>query len=380
MTRGQKRLRASLTLMGTIIGAGVFGVPAMIGAWGVLLGTIGFAVLSGLVLVTHLMLAEAVAFVPGEARIAGLATRLLGPSAGAITGVLQTLQVFSSNLAYLILGGEFLGVMANAVGISVPVIWWQSLFWLAAMLVVTSGLKWMSEIEAFLTWVLIAVMILIIGAFVGRMDLSLLLHPMAHPTFEPYGIFLFSLFGMNIIPEMEEIVGGRPDDLRSSVIRATLVSATLTYAFGITAWLASGGVLGRSATEIVRLLPPALQFAVPLFGFLAVITSYVTTSYDLGRLFRLDYRMQPWAAWTTVLGTPFVLLFLTSRDFLATIGLAGSIFSGGVAVACVLMGRAALAKSSQKAVVSSGAWWTEFVPAIAVLLLVVGGITWLVSP
>jgi amino acid permease len=381
MTRGQKRLRATLTLIGTIIGAGVFGVPAMIGAWGVPVATVGFIILTGVVLATHLLLAEAVAFVPGEVRVAGLATRLLGDGAGAVTGLLQTLQVFGSNLAYLILGGEFLGVIAMAAGIDIPVIWWQALFWLVAAVAVTSGLAWMAKVESFLTWMLLAVMILIIGIFVGRMDLLLLVKPsMMHGTFEPYGVFLFSLFGMNIIPEMEEMVSGRKDDLRTSIIRATLISAVLTYVFGVTAWLASGGTLSRSVTDIVMLLPPGVRLAVPVFGFLAVLTSYVTTTYDLGRLFRVDYRLQPWMAWTAVLGVPFMLLFLTSRDFLATIGLAGSLFTGGLAVCCVLMGRAALTKASHTPLVSKGTWWHEVVPALTTAILVIGGVTWLVSP
>ncbi len=377
--RGQ-RLRATLALMGTIIGAGVFGVPAMVGAWGIPLATVAFAVVTGIVLVVHLFMAEAVIVEGRDMRLAGLAWKRLGPAGGIVAGFAQTLQVFGSNLAYLILGGSFLSVIAVKLGITIPLLTWQVLFWVGGTITVLVGLRMLAKIEAFLTWILIAVMILIIGALSGRMDLHLgvLLSGPVGLTFEPYGVFLFSLLGMNVIPEMEHMVDGQRNDLRLAVVRGTLASAGLTYIFGISAWLASSGTLGREATDLVALLPPMLSLVVPIFGFLAVATSYVTTAYDLGSMFRLDNHFPSWLAWTAALGVPLALLFLTERDFLRTIGLVGAVFSALAAIVAVLTGRAALRAVARRTKTDPlGLWWREGVSVVVVMLLAVGGLTWL---
>ncbi len=366
-----------LALVGTIIGAGVFGVPAMIGAWGVIPATFGFGVLTLVVLATHLLYAEAILRYHPKARLSGFAEHWLGPGAGAAAGIAQTLQVFGSNLAYLILGGEFLAVIANALGLRVPVLTWQVLFWAGGVLVVLVGLSWLARVEAFLTWILVAVMILIIGVLVGRMDFGVIASIPDRWSFEPYGVFLFSLFGLNVIPEMEDIIGERRGDMMKAVIRGTLVAAVLTYAFGVSAWLASSGTLGRGPTDVVALLPASLAIIVPVFGFLAVATSYITTAYDLGSMFGLDFRFPPFLAWAVSLGVPLALLFMTERDFLSTIGLVGSVFGAATAVIAVFIGRAALRRAGKVRAWSPVWWWREATPVAVATFFIVGVVSWL---
>lgn len=378
MTRGQQRLRATLALFGTIVGAGIFGVPAMIGAWGIPLATAGFVAITGLILGVHMLFADAVASYRPVAHFSRLARYWLGPRAAAIIGAAQTLQVIGSSLAYLLLGGAFLSTLASLVGLSIPLQVWQVLFWLFGIVIVTLGLERMARAEAFLTWMLIALLLLIIGSLFMRADLTALMTA-PQGTFEPYGVFLFSLFGMTVIPEMERVVGGNGTDLRKAVLRGSLAAAALTYLFGISAWLASSGTIGRSPEALVALLPPALAVAVPLFGFLAVITSYITTAYDLNAMFRTDYRFAPWTAWLVALGVPLALLFLTDRDFITVTGLVGSVFSASVAVGCVLMGRAALRRMRPATFGQAGWWWQEVAPVVIITILVGGGIAWLLA-
>lgn len=366
-----------LTLIGTIIGAGVFGVPAMIGAWGVIPATFGFALLTVVVLATHLLYAEAVLRYRPAARLSGFAEHWLGPLGGMTAGIAQSLQIFGINLAYLILGGEFLAVIGGAFGVEFPVVYWQVAFWVAGAAAVLVGLGWMTKIEAFLTWILVAVMLLLVGAFAGRLDFSVILAVPSGFTFEPYGIFLFSLFGLTVIPELEDIVGGRRDDMRLAIIRGTLVAAVLTYAFGVSAWLASSGTLGRDPTAIIGILPYGLALVVPLFGFLAVATSYFTTAFDLDSMFRLDFHFPSPLSRLVSLGVPLALLFLTARDFLATIGLVGSVFGAATAVLAALMGRAALRREKKARAWTSVWWWREIVPIAVAAFFVLGGLSWL---
>ena len=379
--RSQIRWRSTLLLIGTIVGAGIFGVPAMIGAWGVPVSTIAFAAITLVVLAAHLLYAEALlANGKIDGRLEQHAAHWLGKPVGMLAGGIQTIQIFGSNLAYLILGGEFLAVLAQAVGVNIPVIIWQMLFWVLGAVIVCYGLAAVARIEAHLTWLLIVTIIILIIAFAIRIrieDISLLgLSLPERVTFEPYGVILFSLLGITPIPEILESVGRRRDDAYKVIIRGTVVSAFLTYAFGVFGWLVSSGLIGRNPSDLVHFLPPVIALVFPLAGFLAIITSFLTTTLDLRNMFHLDYHFSNIASWVVSLGVPLVLLFLTPRDFLATIGLIGAVFSSAIAVIVSLMGYQALTASLKRRDPWQKRLWSRVVPIIVSIILILSGILW----
>jgi amino acid permease len=116
-----------LALVGTVIGAGIFGVPAMIGAWGVIPATFGFVIITGVVLCSHLLYAEAMLQHHVKGRLSGHAGHFLGPVGAVAGGITETLQVIGSNFAYIILGGEFLAVLGDYAGFHAPVVMWQEI-------------------------------------------------------------------------------------------------------------------------------------------------------------------------------------------------------------------------------------------------------------
>jgi amino acid permease len=189
-------------------------------------------------------------------------------------------------------------------------------------------------------------------------------------------VFLFSLLGITPIPELIETVGRRREDVMRAIIRATVVSAFLTYAFGVFGWLVSSGLIGRNPADLIYFLPPVIAFIFPLAGFLAIITSFLTTSLDLRNMFHLDYHFSNIAAWAVSLGIPLVLLFLTPRDFLGTVGLIGAVFSSAIAVIVSLMGYVALSKSIKRGTPLQKILWARFVPILVSIILISSGILW----
>lgn len=368
-----------LLLLGTIIGAGIFGVPAMIGAWGVLPSLLAFSILTIVVLAMHLLYAEALIVNRNNARLVGQANYFLGKGPAALGGLLQTLQIFGSNLAYVILGGEFLAVLFRLVGLDVPTLFWQMVFWLIGGSFVLYGLPFVSRIETYLTWSLVAVILFLMAALSGNLDFRIVFQTPYAWSFEPYGVFLFALLGVTALPEVADVVNRNREDLRKAIVRGTVLAAILTYGFGAFVWLASSGTLSRDPADIVLLLPTALAFIVPLFGLLAVMTSYISSALDLRNMFHADYHFSDMLALLVALGTPLVLLFLTSRDFLATIGLVGSIFGAAIAVLVSWMGRAALRKRREVEKFSTMWLWREIAPILITAFFAIGGMAWVIS-
>lgn len=378
--RGAIRWRATLLMLGTIIGAGIFGVPAMIGEWGVIPSAIGFVCITGAILAAHLYYAEAVLGNPDHAHLAGQAGYWLGAPFRHVGGTIQSLQIFGSILAYIILGGDFLASFLSVIGFHPSLVACQYVFWIVGSLVAFFGLQIVSKVEGFLTWLLVGVILLLIGVYLRMADLSLVLSvPGEWHGFEPYGVILFSIIGITSLPEAANLVGFRRDDTRKAVIRSTFLAAVLTYMFGASAWMASGGALGRDPSELVSILPPVLAFAIPLFGVLAIITSYIASVLDLRDMFRHDYRFPLRFAFIVTVGIPLLLFLFTSRDFLSTVGLVGSVFGAFLAILVTLMGRKALLarKGSGNRVILYVQ--RHIIPVVVIAFFLFGGVVWYLS-
>jgi amino acid permease len=374
-----KTLRATMLLLGTIIGAGIFAVPAMIGLWGIIPSTVAFILLAWMLTTVHLYYGEAILRSKQKGHLIGRATYWLGPWAGRLAGALQSMQVFGSCLAYLILGGVFLSWLCSSLDVSLLI--WQCLFWLIGAIIVLFGLKTVSKAEAVLTWSLIAVIVLIILILGVRSQTNLILTmPKYWNGFEPYGVFLFSLLGIVGMSEAAEIVEYHSGSLRKAVVASTITASALTYLYGVTAYLASNGHLTRDASDVIRFLPASIAFIVPLFGFLAVMTSFISSSLDLRNLLQKDAHASKILSWIIALGVPLFLLFVTPRDFMATIGFVGSFFGAGIATIVIWMGARAIERTSKNQ--KSGRMFlrTQVVPWLITCIFLASGVLWLAMP
>jgi len=364
-------------MVGTIIGAGIFAVPAMIGQWGVILGSFGFAVVVGIVIAVHALFVEAIVLHPGHARFAGQAAYWFGPWMKYPAAIIHALFIIGSNFAYVLLGGGFLAALAHLCGVDAPLLLWQILFWIAATLIVGMRFDWMSKIEAALAWVLVGVIVLIIFIFVPHLDGWTIFDVRPFIGFQPYGVFLFAMLGLTAIPEANDIVEGRRDDVLKSVTRATILAGILTWGYGITAWMVSGGTLSTNPADVAIFLPSFLVWLIPVFGLLAVITSYITSAIDVRNMCTSDLRSSKAFAWFIAVVLPILLLFVTTRDLLTTIGFVGSIFGAAFAILAAFMGQRALLRHENVKIWSRLWWWREAGATAVVILLTVGAVIWL---
>lgn len=326
--RGRSFLRAFLAMVGTIIGAGIFGLPAAFARVGFVPGTILFFFLALVVTATHLIMAEQMLATNQRLRLAGIARRGLGEFAFEITSITYPLGILAANYAYIILGGEFLSVLARGFGLDLPVGLWQVLFWVGGALTVIFGLKMVARVESFAT----AALVLAIGTalffawpYVDLRQIATASWPDWHL---PFGVFLFSLSGMTVVGEVVDITGRHRKDTYLALVAGTLFSAVVSWSFGVILFFAAHGYPIRNASDIVSVLPSHAAWIVPLLGFLAVATSYITTAQDLRVTFQQDHKWKPYVALAVALVTPLALLAVLSRDFLATIGFIGSVFIG----------------------------------------------------
>lgn len=360
-------LRGILAVIGTIIGAGIFGVPAMMDRVGIVGGSVIFWVIAALILATHLMFVEVIAAVDGRRRLPGYVGAVLGEGTERFAVLANTLQLVGANIAYIVLGGVFLKTLADRSGIVFGLMAWQLIFWLGGAVAAYMALKVMARIEAALSWALVGVMLFLFAIAAPRADIARI------GTFDfleahaPIGVFLFAMFGLTVIAEIFELTGRNVKETQRAVGAGTVVAAILTWLFGVFVTLALPSGASASPERISELFHPALWWVVPLFGFLAVITSFITSAFNLESIYRLDVGTSKIAGWGIAVGAPLALLFFINPDFFGIIETVGALFSATCGLLVVAAAHTVFRKRRER----YPFWQKELVPFAAATLLII---------
>lgn len=316
-------------MLGTIIGAGVFALPAAMKTGGILGASAAYWLIAGVVIGTHALYAEVVAKGKGKARhwFPGHAGRYLGPWAERVTLLSHPAQIIGACLAYLVLGGGFLSSLAHQLGRADSVFAWQLAFWLCGSVLVLSGTGKLSRAGLAVTWAMAALMTVAIILFAPHAD------PQMFSTFNiggipaVLGVFLFALTGWTAVPDVAARCGNDAAMTRKAVITGTSAAALLMWLFGVLGYAAVGASLTSNPDDVARVFPVFFFWLFPLIGACTVLSPFVNLSRDLTETLRVDAGIPQDLSLAVVLLSPLALLFWTSRNFLDTVGFVGAILT-----------------------------------------------------
>ena len=331
-------LMAAVTLIGTIIGVGIFGIPYAVSQVGVGLALVYFLILGGIQLLQSLFYAEAIMACPEELRLVGLAGKFLGRRVRSIAAVAFVLGFWGASVAYILVGGIFLHLLLSPWLGGTP-FHYQVIWGLVGSAVVYFGLGFIEKVDFWSTVALIVSLLAIVAAAGTRMELSNLtaLVPRGD-LFLPYGVILFSLSGLSAIPEMRDFMDGHRRGFRKAIVVGTLAATCLTALFGLAVY----GVTGQGTTkDALDGLSPVLGSGIAAFGaafgFLAVATSYFMIGLNLRSTFEYDYRLRRTLAWFLAAIVPLLAVVLGMKDFISTVSFTGAVFGGITAVIIAML-------------------------------------------
>jgi len=335
------RLKGIGMLVGMIFGAGVFALPFAVLKAGIFWGSLHFILALLIIIFLHLWYGEIAYCVPGNNRFTGYVAMFLGNKAKWFAFLITVLTYYGALLVYGLLGGIFL---ANFFPLS-PITLSLSVFVIGGILVFLHFEK-LAGINFFLTVLLLGfVVLLLIIAFsyikISNFDFANFNFSFSGDWFLPYGIWLFSLAGFAVLPEMRDMfIGATIKNFKRSILAGILICAVFYLIFIFTIIGVSGKMTtSDSLTGLAKVLGTPALVAGSLLGFLVVFTSFIALGADLKNIFRYDFHFPPWLAWLSVVVPPIFLFLTGAENFTRILGITGSIGLGLMGILIILMTR-----------------------------------------
>lgn len=327
----QKRLnflKALATYTGTIIGVGIFGLPYVAMKAGFFVVLVYFVFLVGLSIAINNLYGEIACDTHKLARVPGYAEEYLGIKVKKFSFVVSSLVLIGALLAYLIIGGEFLYLLAkDFLGGSAPL--YILLFFAAGALFIYRGIKSISLFEFMMLGVFLVLLIFFFIMAVPSIKIEhLTTFDLRFITF-PYGVILFSLGGMALVPEVKEMVERDRKKLKKIIYLGVIISA-LCYLIFIVAFLGSGGpqTTKNAISGFVSVAGPKIILVGYVLGLITTFTSFITIGLTLKKMLVYDFKIREKLSWFMACFIPLVIYFLGVRNFLDVIGLTGAFLLG----------------------------------------------------
>lgn len=330
---------AVATLVGTIVGVGVFGLPYAFAKAGFFVGLVQLALLGSVTMIVHLMFGEIILRTKDKHNLPGYIEKYMGKRWEALISFSTILGIFGSMIAYILVGGTFIDILATKLlgvgevsGNGVYLI-----FWLILTALIFLGLKTIEMVEFVMTVILLIAVASIAFLALPHINVENLLTFSTENSFLPYGVILFSLAGTVAIPEIREILSGSEKKIRSAIFFGVLIPMLIYALFT----LVINGVTGFSTSpEAISGLGAVIGWPVyvlgAIFGILAISTSYITFGYYLYETFLLDYGINKMLAHILIAIVPITFVLFGFRDFIAIIGFLGAVMGGFEGITMIL--------------------------------------------
>jgi tyrosine-specific transport protein len=342
MKFNKKFYATAFTLTGTIIGAGMLGLPYVFAKSGFIPGIIWIIIIGAIMLFVNLTLAEVTLRTPGRHQLTGYARKYLKPWARKIMFLAVAFGIYSALLAYLI--GEA-DSFSQLIPLDINPIFYGIAFWLITTLMLREGLKELKRVE---TWGVLVIIIIVIGIFltnISNIQITNLTTINTSNIFFPIGVVFFAMLGFASIPELRQEIKGQENKFKKAILLGYFIPTILYILFSLTFI----GVLGSSITEVATL---SFGPIITILGIFTMFTSYFVLSFALKDTLEYDLNLSKNKSFMMYSVLPLILYIsaeLFSMDSFARIlGIGGTVSAGVSGIFIMLMAKKAKEKQPGK--------------------------------
>ena len=336
-----KLLLASFTLVGTIVGAGILGIPYVVSQAGVLYGFLLILLVGIAFLFLNLFAGEVVLRTKSQHQLTGYAEKYLGPTGKKFMALSMFINIYGALTAYLLGEGS---TWYKLLGFGSPLLY-SLIFFAICFVVVYTGVKATGRME-FLMISLLIIVVLMIGLFsIGETSTDGFEIFHLSKFFLPYGVILFALMGSPAIPEMQEVLGKRKKLMKTAIIVGSLIPVILYLVFTYVVIGLVGvdnftliGPNERIATIALSLYSNSLLGVMAnLLAVLSMFTSFLTLGLALVEVYHYDYKIGRMKSLALTFIVPLMIVLLDLTSFISILSITGVVAGGLDGILIILM-------------------------------------------
>jgi len=336
-----KSWMAVATMVGTIVGAGILGIPYVIAKAGFFYGLLLIAGIGISFIFLNLFAGEIILRTKEQHQLTGYAEKYLGKKGKKILTISLLISIYGALTAYLI--GE--GATLHAIfGFSSPLIY-SIVFFIVATTIIYHGMKATGKAELILI-ALLLVTVILIGVFsYNQIQTKNFSSFDYHYLFLPYGVILFALMGLPALPEVQEVLGKEKKKMKKVILLGSIIPIVLYLLFTVVII----GIVGEDHFDLLepndRIATIALKmYSLPLLGtfanmlaVLAMFTSFLSLGTALTEIYRYDYGFSKAIAFLLTFSIPLIIFFFQLTSFIAILGVTGAVAGGIDAILIIIM-------------------------------------------
>ncbi|MDP3794754.1 MAG: aromatic amino acid transport family protein [bacterium] len=320
-------LFATSTLVGAIVGAGIFGLPFAVARSGFAIGVLYIVAFGVVLMLINLAYGEVVLRTPGRHRLIGYATTYLGSWVRPVIVFSTVVNLQGGLLAYLILGGQFAHFLLHPI-VGGTAAFWSLTFFAVGALVIWRGLRLVGPLELLLDLLFIGALFALAVSVLPFVRLEHLAVVSAAPgaVLLPFGVTLFALAGWIVVPELRDFFPHGAGRLRLAIVVGSLIPVLLALLFvtavvGVTGPLTTPEALGG----LQKLLGAPVLIIGSLFGLGAIITSLFIFGLGAKHLFHYDLGLPMPLAWVLAVAPAPLLYLAGATNFITVIAISGTV-------------------------------------------------------
>ena len=328
-------------LSGSIIGVGIFSLPYVAMKSGIWLTLLYLVVLTAIVVLLDTIVGEVAIKTPDFKRIPGFIGFHLGKWAKALSLATAIFGGLGVLLAFLIIGSDFFrSAIQPFFGGNYLI--YVFIYFAVALFFIYSDIKAVSKIELCSILLLVLAMAIIFIKGFSQISLSNIFisdfELRASDFFLPYGPIIFSLWGVGLIPEVEEMLAGNKKNIKKIIAVSAIIPAIIYLLFIFLVLALTGPATTESAlVGLKNILGGWVSYFVLFAGAVVVLNAFVSLGLVLKKVLMYDMGIKKTQAIIIVCFAPLVLFLLGLRSFIPIISFVGGIFIGIDGILILLM-------------------------------------------
>jgi len=323
---------------GGMIGVGFLSLPYIALNAGIWLMTAYFLVITTLTIIINLIFCKISLKTPDQKRFPGFVEYYLGRGAKFLAMISTVLGAFGVLLAFLLVGSQFLVSVFQPI-LSGTVLIYVLVYFFIVSIVIYFDIKIVSK-TAF--WVISLIFLSLILIFVegfAQIKISnIFIGDWTHEFFLPYGPLLFALWGIGLIPEVEEMLVGQKKKLNAIAVISIVITSIFYFLFVILILGITGSKTDPTALAGLKgFLPDYVVSASLLAGALATFTAFVSQGIILKKTLMFDLKIKHWHAFVMTCCPPLIFFLLGFKDFIPLLSFIGGVLFGINGILILLM-------------------------------------------